>query len=89
MKARVTLDRKGVGAILRSSEVRDMVNDAAEQIAAGARARGAQDVVIEHYSSDREAAAVVVRDHDAVGQEAKRGILSGPAQAIGAEVRST
>ena len=84
---RVTLDRAAVGAFLKGPEVRAMVDDAAERIAAGARSRGAKDVVVERYTTDRGAAAVVVRDHDAVGQEAKRGILSGPAQGIGAEVR--
>lgn len=86
-RIRVTLDRAAVGAFLKSPEVRGMVDGAAELIAAGARSRGAGDVVVEPYTTDRAAAAVVVRDADAVGQEAKRGILSGPAQGIGAEVR--
>lgn len=84
---RVTLDRGAVGAFLKGPEVRAMVDDAAERVASGARARGAKDVVVERYTTDRGAAAVVVRDRDAVGQEAKHGILSGPAQGIGAEVR--
>ena len=81
------LDRKGLGQIIRSPETRAMVNDAAERIAAGARARGARKVEVEPYTTDREAAAVVVLDFDALGQEAKSGILSGPAAGIGAEVR--
>lgn len=84
---RVVLDRAGIREILHSREVRAMVDDAAELIAAGARARGARDVVVEAYSTDRAAAAVVVRDPTAVGQEAKRGILSGPARSIGADYR--
>lgn len=77
----------GIGAVLRSEEVRRMVDGAAEAIAAGARSRGGEDVVVEPYVTDRGAAAVIVRDPRAVGLEAKRGVLTGPARAIGAEVR--
>lgn len=84
---RVVLNRAGIREVLNSPEVQAMVTDAAEVIASGARARGARDVVVEPYSTDRAAAAVVVRDPTAVGQEAKRGILSGPARGIGADYR--
>lgn len=83
----VTPNPAGIRGVLVSPEVRSMVNAAAERVASGARARGAEDVVVEPYRTDRDAAAVIVRDKNAVGQEAKRGILTGPAQSIGAEVR--
>lgn len=88
---KVTLDRAGIGAILKVGEVPAMVNRAAESIASGVRARmpndGEGEVVVERYTTDRGAAAVVVKHPRAVGLQAKYGILTNAASAIGATVR--
>ncbi|GAA4680494.1 hypothetical protein [Nocardioides nanhaiensis] len=88
---KVQLDRAGVGAILRTGEVPAAVNATAETIASGVRSRlpsdGLGDVVVERYTTDRGAAAVVVRHPRAVGLQAKYGILTSAASAAGLTVR--
>lgn len=89
---KVELNRSGVGNILRKGAVPAMVNEAAERIASGARRRlpndGLGDVVVERYTTDRGAAAVVVRHPQAVGLQAKYGILTASASGAGITVRS-
>ena len=87
---KVTLDRAGVGAFLKSGEVSDMVNSAAGRIADGVRSRLPDDegeVVVESYTTDRGAAAVIVRHPRAVGLQAKYGIITAAASAIGVDVK--
>lgn len=89
----VELDRAGIGNLLKSGGIPAMTNAAAERIADGARSRMPNDVpdadvVVEQYTTDRGAAVVIVRHPRARGLQAKYGILTRSAQAIGVSVRS-
>ena len=88
---KVTLDRAGVGNILRRGELPALVNATAGRIADNARARlpndGLGEVVVEPYTTDRGAAAVVVKHPQAMGLQAKYGILTAAAGSVGLSVR--
>lgn len=85
----VELDREGVAEVLHSPEVRQMVNEAADKIAAHVQGEIPEDVPVEvrAYSTDREAATVAVPDRRAMGWQARDGILTRAASSIGAEVK--
>ncbi len=92
MTWKVQLDRQGVGAILRSPELSTAVTGLARTVASNVMARLPSDrydadVVVEPYTTDRGAAAVVVRHPQARALEAKFGILSNAAAAAGLSVR--
>ena len=87
-QVKVTLDRNGIGAILKSQEVADLVNPVAHRVAAHAAAASGMDVVVDSYVTDRAAAAVVVLDSRATSAQAKHGILTRAAAAEGLEVRA-
>ena len=82
MSWKVELDRAGIGAILRSPEAAKLANEAAAKVAANIRG----DTEIEPYTTDRAAAAVVHKDRDAAGQQAKHGTLTAAAAAAGMPV---
>lgn len=83
------LDPVGVREVLRSQEVRAMVDEAAVQIAARIRAGVPAGVTVEvrAYTTDREAATVAVLDRRAMGWQARDGLLTRAALASGAEVK--
>lgn len=92
------LDHAGIGEILAGAEVTSMVAQAARTIASSARggiARGAErGVVVDLYTArlrrdtiPRAAASVTIRDVRGAAWQALYGVLSGPAHALGAEVR--
>lgn len=88
---KVELDRGGAGAILKSAEAHNMVNDAAGSVASNARANipGKYDdatVRIDEYTTDRGAAAVVLEHQRGAGIESKYGPLSKGAAAAGVKV---
>ncbi|MCY4726700.1 hypothetical protein NYO98_10460 [Nocardioides sp. STR2] len=92
MAWKVKLNRAGVGNILKTGAVPEMVNRTASTIAAGARSRLPDDgmggeVVVERYTTDRGAAAVIVKHPRAVGLQAKYGILTSAAASAGVTVR--
>ena len=80
---KVELDIKGIGEILKSKEVADLMNSTAQKVAAAA----GPDAEVERYTTDRQAAAVVVKDRDAAGKQAKTGFLTRAAAAAGLEVK--
>lgn len=83
------LDREGVRQVLHSPEVRELVDEAAEQIAERVRAQVPAGTVVEvrQYSTDREAASVSVKDVRGMIWQARDGLLTRAAVGIGAEVK--
>ncbi|WP_067171190.1 hypothetical protein [Microtetraspora niveoalba] len=84
------LDHKGVGEVLASPEIHAVINGLAGQIAATVRAAlpGRTEVVVESYTTDRGAAAVVIKDRRGMGWQARDGVLTRAAGAAGLEVRA-
>lgn len=89
---KVTLDRRGVGALLKGTEAQTMVNSAAYKGADAAQSAMPSDdelpdaVRVDEYTTDRGAAAIVLA-HPRAGQiEAKHGPLSAAARAIGVPI---
>lgn len=91
-QVKVDLDRRGVGRILRTGKLPALVNRTAERIAEGVRSRlpndGRGEVVVERYTTDRGAAAVVVKHPQARGLQAKYGIITAATSAVGLRVRA-
>ncbi len=87
---KVTPDRAGIGRILRTGELPALVNATAARIAEGARARlpddGLGEVVVEPYTTDRGAAAVIVKHPKALGLEGKYGILRAAVGSVGLSI---
>ncbi|WP_224284906.1 hypothetical protein [Streptomyces sp. LS1784] len=83
------LDAAGVREVLESPEVRQMVDEAAGQVAERVRAAvPAPETVEAHpYTTDRQAARVTVADRRAMAWQAKDGILTRAAAGIGADVK--
>lgn len=72
------LDTAGVRQVLKSTEVRQMVNAAALDIQVRVRAKlppGTR-VTIDEYTTDRDAAAVVIEDYQTAGLQARDGVLA-------------
>lgn len=87
------LDRRGVREVLRSQEVRAMVDSFAGQLSLAVRAHLPADaqgtpVVVRPYTTDRGAASVTVQDVRAMAWQARDGILTRAAGSMGAEVRA-
>lgn len=93
MAARVEIEVEvnfaGIGEVARSAGVRQMVNEATEQIASKLRGLVGDDVLVTvtEYTTDREAAAVTIADRRGIGLQAKHGVLTRAAAGIGAEIR--
>lgn len=78
----VKLNRAEIKRLLKSQEFRDLTNDAARKI--GEHAGGSRNgVVVNEYTTDREAAAVRV---PAI-QQTRRGALTRAAAAAGLTIR--
>lgn len=77
------LDAKGIGEILRGAPMAAAVDDAAQAVASELRARGTE-AYVDHYVTDRAAAAV--RILSSPGDELKRGRLLDAASAAGLEI---
>lgn len=88
---KVELDRAGVGAILKSAEAHEMVNDVAGSVASNAAANVPSKyddatVRVDEYTTDRGAAAVVLEHQKGAGIESKYGPLSKGAASAGVKV---
>ncbi len=86
------LDRAGVAALMTAPETGAVVDAAAEQIAATTRTLIGDpdiDVVVDHYTTDRRAAAVVIADHGGLPLQARHGVLTRAAAQAGLDVRAT
>jgi len=84
--ARVKLDKKGIGNVLRGGPVRRMVNDAATRIAGAVDADG-EPVIMRPYTTDRAAALVIIASRRGIQLQAKNGALTRAAASIGVSVR--
>lgn len=87
-RAIVKIDHAAIGEIATGGEIRALVAAAAEQIADHVRSEVNPDVpvVVDHYTTDRAAAAVVITDLRGAGLQAKYGVLTRGAATIGVEV---
>lgn len=83
IRTRYRIDSKGTVEMLRTNP-RPAVTEAARQIAA--RIDG--DVAVDEYTTDRAAAAVTLREPTALLRQARDGVLTRAAAAVGLEVRS-
>ena len=85
------LDTRGVRAVLKSTEVRTMVNAAALDIKVRVAAKipPGTKVTIDEYTTDRDAAAVVIEDIQAMAWQARDGVLTRSAGEAGIEVKGT
>lgn len=83
------LDSEGVREILRGTEVRQLIDGKAAEVAANVRALVPPGTVIEWrgYTTDRGAATVVVADRQAMGWQARDGILTRAAGFAQLEIR--
>ncbi|MET9158287.1 hypothetical protein ABZX56_11215 [Streptomyces parvulus] len=84
------LDFAGVREVLASPELRQVVDDLAEQVATNVRAQvpAGTPVVVRSYTTDRGAASVTVEDVRAMAWQARDGILTRAAGSAGLEVRA-
>jgi hypothetical protein len=90
MLERFELDSRGVREILRGEEVRTLIDGLAGEVAANVRAlvpAGTQ-IEVRGYTTDRGAATVVVADPQAMGWQARDGILTRAAGSAGLEVKA-
>lgn len=88
-------DSSGLAGILKSSDVAGAVHRQAEQVAAQARAQGrsvasgaALPVTVDDYTTDRAASAVTITHPAGTAMQAKYGVLTRAAAALGLEVSS-
>lgn len=83
------LDSAGVREILRGPEVRQLVDGLAGEVAANVRALIPPGTAVEvrGYTTDRGAATVVVADRQAMGWQARDGILTRAAGFARLEIR--
>lgn len=86
-KAEVSLDHGGIAEVLKSREMRAMVDGASRRIASHVQSSvGGMEVVTDSYTTDRAAAAVVIADLRGLAAQAERGVLTRAAKAAGAQV---
>ncbi|MFF6985597.1 hypothetical protein [Streptomyces sp. NPDC010273] len=84
------LDTRGVRQVLTGPEVRSVVDGLAEEIAVHVRSALPEGTVVSvhGYTTDRGAASVTVEDVRAMAWQARDGILTRAAGAVGLEVRA-
>lgn len=90
MLERFELDSRGVREILRGEEVRQVIDSLASEVAANVRALvpAGTPIEVRGYTTDRGAATVVVADPQAMGWQARDGILTRAAGSAGLEVKA-
>lgn len=78
MLERLELDSAGIREVLRSEEVRALVDGAAEDVRARVRAklRPGVRVQVRKYTTDRGAASVTIADVRGMAWQARDGVLS-------------
>lgn len=83
------LDRAGVREILKSQEVREVIDQYAGEIATNVAALvPGTSIQVYSYTTDRASASVVVEDVRAMGWQARDGILTRAAAFAGLEVKA-
>lgn len=90
-KATFRLDRAGVAQVLKSPEMRDMVNGLAVRVAGNARSSLPTDAPVDFrpYTTDRQGATVSIRHRRAMEWQERDGILTRAARSAGLEVRES
>jgi hypothetical protein len=83
---KVELDHKGLAEILKSAGVAKAVRSTAESVADAVNVDA--EVEVNDYTTDRAASAVTVKDVRAMGWQARDGLLTRAAAAVGLEVKS-
>lgn len=83
------LDSAGVRAVLKYPTVRAMVNQVALDIKVrvAAKVPAGTKITIDEYTTDRDAAAVVIEDVQAAAWQARDGVLTRSAGEAGFEVK--
>lgn len=83
------LDRAGIREVLQSSEVRQLIDSTAGEVAANVRALlpAGTTVDVASYTTDRAAAAVTIADVRGMGWQARDGVLTRAAGFARLEVR--
>ncbi|MFC0314487.1 hypothetical protein ACFQNE_02045 [Gordonia phosphorivorans] len=79
---------KGIGEILKSPEFAAQMTTMAEQIAAETDVPDGVDVLVEAYTTDRGAAAVIIADPAGMELQATDGVLTRAAARVGLEVKA-
>lgn len=85
-RIKFTRDSRGIDAILRSTDFGQVA--AAHRIAGQVRAETGADVVVDTYTTDRQAASVTIRHVRGKLMQARDGVLTRAASAAGLEVTS-
>jgi hypothetical protein len=87
---KLELDSAGIREVLRSDEVRQMVDGAAEDIRARVRAKlpPGTPVSLRRYTTDRGAASVTIAHARGMGWQARDGVFTRSAAEAGAEFRA-
>jgi hypothetical protein len=91
------LDHAGIRQILTGDTVRELVTDAAEQVAAAARAQGHTVTsgkplpirTVPEADTDRAGVSVAVQHAAGVAMEARHGVLRKAAESVGLEPKET
>lgn len=87
MLVKLELDHGGLAEVLKVN-CREMVDAAAASVAANAQAQHPDaEIEVEHQTSDRARAQIIVKDPRAAGWQARDGLLTKAAAAQGLEVR--
>jgi hypothetical protein len=89
---KIRLDHDGIGDMLKSGDVAESIGALAEEVAAEARAdpNVPLDVPVQTsaYVTDRAAVAIDLHHPSGLGLQAKYGVLTKAAGAVGLEVKS-
>lgn len=93
MGRNVVLNRAGMALMLKSPQVREEITRTAERIGDQVRTdpainRHNAEVKVEHYTTDRAASAVLIKNAVGVGIEAKYSPLKRAARFFGLQVKS-
>lgn len=84
---RIRLDHAGMAEMLKSEPVAAAVRDLAEQVAAELVTPDDVEPLVDSYTTDRAATAVTVPHAAALAYQAKYGMMTRAAAAVGLEVR--
>lgn len=91
MTVRIRLDHRGMGAMLRSAEVAEVIAAEADKVQEVAEAHPSivrHGMPVEHgaYATDRAAEGVTITHAGGVAVEAKHGVLADAARSVGLDV---
>lgn len=85
-RSTVKLDRQGIAEYLKSQPVARVMHEVATDVERDLAIDPAADVVVDDYVTDRAASSVTIRDPRAKVWQARDGVLTRAAAAVGLEV---